>query len=117
NAHRLKRSPDRVRWAEISLHPAIVERRFGRYVVSATLGSGAMGDVYRARDERLGREVAIKTVRNVGSLAVDVFRSRFEAEARALAALSHPAIVGVHDLGIEGAEPYLVMEDRKSTRL
>jgi hypothetical protein len=99
-----------VRVGEISVHPCAVERRFGRYVVLSTLGSGAMGDVFRARDERLGREVAIKTVRNVGGLAVDVFRSRFDSEARALAALSHPAIVAVHDLGIEGDEPYLVME-------
>jgi hypothetical protein len=87
-----------------------VERRYGRYTVVGTLGSGGMGDVYRARDERLGRDVALKTVRNVAGLAADTFRSRFDAEARALASLSHPAIVHVHDLGIEGDEPYLVME-------
>ena len=87
-----------------------MERRYGRYTVVGTLGSGAMGDVYRARDERLGRDVALKTVRNVAGLAADTFRSRFDAEARALASLSHPAIVHVHDLGIEGDEPYLVME-------
>jgi serine/threonine-protein kinase len=91
------------------------ERRYGRYVVLDTLGSGAMGDVLRARDERLGREVALKTVRNVFGMQKATFRERFDAEARALAALSHPAVVAVHDLGHErGAdgedEPYLVME-------
>jgi eukaryotic-like serine/threonine-protein kinase len=88
-------------------------RRLGRYLVTATLGSGAMGEVLRARDERLGREVAIKTVRNVFGMQAALFRQRFEAEARALAALSHPAVVAVHDLGFEpppDGEPYLVME-------
>ena len=89
---------------------ASMERRFGRYTVLSTLGSGAMGEVFRAKDERLGREVAIKTLRNVAGLSTDSFRSRFDAEARALAALSHPAVVHVHDLGIEGDQPYLVME-------
>jgi serine/threonine-protein kinase len=91
------------------------ERRYGRYIVLDTLGSGAMGEVLRARDERLGREVALKTVRNVFGMQKATFRERFDAEARALAALSHPAVVAVHDLGHErGAdgedEPYLVME-------
>jgi serine/threonine-protein kinase len=87
-------------------------RKLGRFTVIATLGTGAMGEVLRARDERLGREVAIKTVRNVFGLHADLFKQRFEAEARALAALSHGAIVQVHDLGIDEAsgEPYLVME-------
>jgi serine/threonine-protein kinase len=93
--------------------PSTGPRRFGRYVVLSTIGSGAMGEVLRARDERLGREVAIKTVRNVLGLSAESFHQRFEAEARALAALSHPAIVQVHDLGFEpppDGEPYLVME-------
>jgi len=76
------------------------------------LGTGAMGEVLRARDERLGREVAIKTVRNVFGDHADTFKQRFDAEARAIGALSHPAIVQVHDLGFDdtSGEPYLVME-------
>jgi eukaryotic-like serine/threonine-protein kinase len=92
---------------------AATVRKIGRYTVLSTLGSGAMGEVLRARDERLGREVAIKTVRNLLGMHADLFRQRFEAEARALAAMSHPAIVQVHDLGFEpppDGEPYLVME-------
>jgi len=87
-------------------------RRFGRFTVLDVLGTGAMGEVLRARDERLGREVAIKTVRNVFGMHADTFKQRFDAEARALAALSHPAIVQVHDLGFDdgSGEPYLVME-------
>ena len=86
-------------------------RRVGRYAVVAMLGAGAMGEVLRARDERLGREVAVKTVRNRFGLDPAQFHARFESEARALAALSHPAIVQVHDLGVdEQGEPYLVME-------
>jgi len=87
-------------------------RKFGRFTVLDVLGTGAMGEVLRARDERLGREVAIKTVRNVFGEHADTFKQRFDAEARALGALSHPAIVQVHDLGFDDAsgEPYLVME-------
>jgi serine/threonine protein kinase len=90
---------------------AAAPRRVGRYAVVATLGAGAMGEVLRARDEKLGREVAIKTVRNRFGMDPAMFHARFESEARALAALSHPAIVQVHDLGVDDKdEPFLVME-------
>lgn len=82
----------------------------GRYRVIAAVGAGAMGSVVRARDERLGRDVAIKRVRNLSGVAAPLFLARFEAEARALAALSHPGVVAVYDLGVDGDEPYLVME-------
>jgi serine/threonine protein kinase len=86
-------------------------RRVGRYEVVATLGAGAMGEVLRAKDGKLGREVAIKTVRNRFGMDPQLFHARFESEARALAALSHPAIVQVHDLGVdEKDEPFLIME-------
>ncbi|MCE9580421.1 MAG: serine/threonine protein kinase, partial [Deltaproteobacteria bacterium] len=85
-------------------------RRIGHFLVVSVLGRGATGEVVRARDERLGREVAIKTVRNLFGIDTIQFRGRFEAEARALAALSHPAIVQIYDLGFDGDEPYLVME-------
>jgi serine/threonine protein kinase len=87
------------------------ERRIGRYRVTSVLGRGAMGEVLRAHDERLGRDVAIKRVKNVfGGLAAAGFQARFDAEARALAALAHPGVVQVFDLGVDGDEPYLVME-------
>lgn len=76
----------------------------------STLGTGAMGEVLRARDERLGRDVAIKRVKNVYGAMTSLFHARFEAEARALAALAHPGVVQVFDLGFEGETPYLVME-------
>src|SRR5512147_3136268 len=83
--------------------------RLGPYEIVAPLGAGGMGDVYRGRDMRLGREVAIKMaterlVTNPQALA------RFEREARAIAALSHPNIVALHDIGREGDLTYVVME-------
>lgn len=81
----------------------------GRYEVGAVIGRGAMGEVRRGRDVRLGREVAVKHLR--ADLAADRgVRSRFEDEARAAARLSHPAIVTVFDSGEWEGVPYLVME-------
>ncbi|MEZ4403874.1 MAG: serine/threonine-protein kinase [Kofleriaceae bacterium] len=85
-------------------------KTIGRYRVLGPLGAGAMGDVVRALDERLGREVAIKRVKNVHGVAAAIFAARFEGEGRALAALSHPGVVQVFDLGIDDDGPYLVME-------
>jgi eukaryotic-like serine/threonine-protein kinase len=83
--------------------------RLGPYEILAPLGAGGMGEVYRARDPRLGREVALKIL--PPAFAYDpARRARFEQEARAAAALNHPNIVDVHDLGeVEGAF-YLVSE-------
>ena len=86
------------------------ERLIGRYRVTSVLGAGAMGEVLRARDERLGRDVAIKRVKNVLGVMAATFQVRFEAEARALAALAHPGVVQVFDMGLDGDDPYLVME-------
>ncbi|MCL4225357.1 MAG: serine/threonine protein kinase [Myxococcales bacterium] len=85
-------------------------RRIGRYRVVGALGTGAMGEVLRAHDERLGRDVAIKRVKNLLGVMSASFHARFEAEARALAALAHPGVVQVFDLGVEDGEPYLVLE-------
>ncbi|MGQ0732075.1 MAG: protein kinase domain-containing protein, partial [Acidobacteriota bacterium] len=87
--------------------------RLGSYEVVGLLGAGGMGEVYRARDTRLGRDVAIKVL--PASLANDDARlQRFEQEARATSALNHPNILTVHDVGTAPAEsggaPYLVME-------
>jgi len=81
----------------------------GDYEVQGLLGSGGMGEVYRARDHRLGREVAIKVLPAVLSHDPDRLR-RFEQEARAAAALNHPNILGVYQLGTYDGAPYLVSE-------
>ncbi len=83
--------------------------RLGPYEVVAQIGAGGMGEVYKARDTRLGREVAIKVL--PGEFAADPDRlRRFEQEARAVAALSHPNILDVHDVGTHEGSPYLVTE-------
>jgi Tol biopolymer transport system component len=83
--------------------------RLGPYVVSGPLGAGGMGEVYRARDTRLERDVAIKILPE--RLAADpAARRRFEREARAVAALSHPNILAIHDVGLEEGMPYSVTE-------
>ena len=83
--------------------------RFGPYEILAPLGAGGMGEVYRALDSRLGREVAIKVL--PASFAADPDRSRrFELEARATGMLNHPNILAVYDIGTHDGAPYLVTE-------
>ncbi|HEV8239167.1 MAG TPA: protein kinase [Thermoanaerobaculia bacterium] len=82
--------------------------RLGPYEVVALLGAGGMGEVYRARDPRLGREVAIKRVRG-SEPGVEALR-RFDREARAAGALNHPNLLAVYDVGIEAGMPYVVTE-------
>ena len=83
--------------------------RVGRFEVLDHLGGGGMGEVYRVRDTRLGREVALKVVgRSLGGAPGAV--ERFEEEARASSALNHPNIVVVHDIGEARGFPYIVME-------
>src|SRR5205807_168893 len=83
--------------------------RLGPYEIVAPLGAGGMGEVYRARDTRLGREVAVKVLPEPFASDPDR-RARFEREARAVAAISHPNILGIHDYGTQGAVTYAVME-------
>ncbi len=84
-------------------------RRLGPYELIERIGAGGMGEVYRARDTRLGREVAVKVL--PGEFASDPDRARrFEVEARAASALNHPSILTVHDVGNEDGVPYLVTE-------
>jgi len=83
--------------------------RLGPYEILHLLGAGGMGEVYRARDTRLGRDVAIKVL--PGHLAGDASRrKRFEQEARASSALSHPNICTIHDIAEHDGAPYIVME-------
>src|SRR5580658_9944236 len=81
----------------------------GHYRVLEKIGAGAMGEVFRARDERLGRDVALKLIRPASSDNPDHLR-RFEQEARAAAALNHPNILAIYDVGFEGTVPYIVSE-------
>ena len=84
-------------------------KRLGTYEILSPLSSGGMGEVYRARDTKLGREVAIKVLPD--RLAQDPEAlARFEREARAAAALSHPNVLGIHDFGRDGPVAYAVLE-------
>ncbi len=89
--------------------PLIEGSQLGRYNILSSLGAGGMGEVYRARDTRLGREVAIKILPK--SLARDPSSEmRFEREARAASALNHPNIVSVYDIGNQNEISYIVSE-------
>jgi len=83
--------------------------RFGPYELISPLGAGGMGEVYRARDTRLGREVAVKVLPPLFSNDPDR-RARFEREARAVAAISHPNILAIHDYDTHETATYAVME-------
>jgi eukaryotic-like serine/threonine-protein kinase len=80
--------------------------RLGPYEIHSLIGAGGMGEVYRARDPRLGRDVAIKVL---PESAGGPHLRRFEQEARAVAALSHPNVLAIYDVGV-GTPPYLVTE-------
>lgn len=83
--------------------------KLGPYEIVAALGAGGMGEVYRARDPRLGREVALKIL-PAGSAGDPERLRRFEQEARATAALNHPNILAVFDIGSQDNAPYIVAE-------
>src|ERR1700746_1596066 len=81
----------------------------GPYEIQSPLGAGGMGEVYRARDPRLQRDVAIKVI--PVSLAADSERlRRFEQEARAVAALNHPNILAIYDIGTREGAPFIISE-------
>ena len=89
--------------------PLPANYRLGPYEIKAVIGFGGMGEVYRAHDSRLNRDVAIKVLRGDGT-AISALRNRFEREARAVAALNHPNIVAVYDFGLEASQQYIVSE-------
>src|SRR6187455_2935395 len=83
--------------------------RLGPYEIVSPLGAGGMGEVYRARDTRLGRDVAVKVLPQHLSSNSEI-RQRFEREAKTVSNLNHPNICTLHDVGREGDIDYLVME-------
>src|SRR5450755_4608620 len=83
--------------------------KLGPYEILAALGAGGMGEVYRAKDPRLGRDVALKILPESFARDADRLR-RFEQEARAVAALNHPNILAIHDIGQQDGTPFLVSE-------
>ncbi|MEI6245648.1 MAG: serine/threonine-protein kinase, partial [Acidobacteriota bacterium] len=83
--------------------------RLGPYTIVSSIGAGGMGEVYKARDTRLQRDVAIKVVPK--AIAGDAAAlARFEREAQAVAALSHPNILAIHDIGHDAGTAFAVME-------
>src|SRR5438132_680032 len=89
--------------------PLTSSTRVGPYEILSALGAGGMGEVYRARDTRLGRDVALKILPDSFARDADRLR-RFEQEARAVAALNHPNILAIHDIGEQNGSPFLVSE-------
>src|SRR5580765_7063426 len=83
--------------------------RLGPYEILSAIGAGGMGEVYRAKDPRLGRDVAIKVLPPTFSADADRLR-RFELEAKAAGALNHPNITAVLDIGQHDGAPYVVQE-------
>src|SRR5271165_2278132 len=101
------RSPGRaIIPARMALTPG---SKLGPYEIQSPLGAGGMGEVYRARDSRLEREVALKVLPESFAREADRLR-RFEQEARAVAALNHPNILAVFDIGQQDGSPFLVSE-------
>src|SRR5919108_6147180 len=91
-----------------AMSPQIVQQ-LGAYEITSLIGKGGMGEVYRARDSRLKRDVAIKIL--PGEFARDTDRvARFQREAEALAALNHQNIAGIYDLQQSGATRFLILE-------
>jgi Tol biopolymer transport system component len=90
----------------VSLPPGT---RLGPYEILSPLGSGGMGEVYRARDSKLDRDVAVKVLPEEFAAHPDAL-ARFEREAKAVAALNHPNILGIYDFGTEGTVAFAVME-------
>jgi eukaryotic-like serine/threonine-protein kinase len=90
----LSKPPDDLAAAAVAAreHRSLIGQRVSHYEVISLLGAGGMGEVYRARDTRLGREVAVK-------VSAERFEKRFEQEARLIACLNHPNICTLHDVG------------------
>ncbi|HTM00799.1 MAG TPA: protein kinase [Candidatus Omnitrophota bacterium] len=90
--------------------------RLGPYQIDELIGAGGMGEVYRARDTRLGRQVAVKVLPKAFAADADRLK-RFEREARSAGQLNHPNVLAIHDIGIETGVPYIVSELLAGTTL
>src|SRR3954465_6177100 len=90
--------------------------KLGPYEIITSIGAGGMGEVYKARDPRLRRDVAVKVLPQ--GFATEAARERFQREANAASALNHPNICSIYDVGESAGHPFLVMEllDGKSLR-
>src|SRR6266576_7009818 len=88
------------------MHPGT---RIGPYEIIVSIGAGGMGEVFRARDTRLNRDVAVKVLPKDFVADTDRLR-RFEQEVNTLAALNHPNVLTIHDAGVHEGAPYLVSE-------
>ncbi len=89
--------------------PDLIGRTLGHYRITAKIGEGGMGEVYRANDERLDRDVAVKVLPEAAAQDADRL-ARFEREAKLLASLNHPNIATLHGLEKEESRRFLVME-------
>ena len=89
--------------------PSLIGRQLGAYRVLSLLGAGGMGEVYRARDTKLNRDVALKLLPDAYALDVDRL-ARFRREARAVAALNHPHIVTIFSIEEQNGVPFMTME-------
>src|SRR5690349_21552665 len=89
--------------------PLSAGAKLGPYEITSPLGAGGMGEVYRVRDTRLGRDVAIKVLPQHLSTNPDL-KARFEREAKAISALSHPHICHLYDIGSQDGTDFIVME-------
>src|SRR5579862_2969069 len=87
----------------------MIGTRISQYQIAAALGAGGMGEVFRARDTRLNRDVAVKVLPKAFAADAERLR-RFEQEAKTLAALNHPNVLTVYDAGVHEGAPYLVSE-------
>src|SRR5205085_6707658 len=87
----------------------LVGKQLGHYQLISLIGAGGMGEVYAARDTRIGRKVAVKLLPAAVARDTDRLR-RFEQEARAVGMLNHPNILTIHDVGTHEGAPYLVSE-------
>jgi eukaryotic-like serine/threonine-protein kinase len=96
--------------------PLTAGARLGQYEIVSLIGAGGMGEVYRARDTRLARDVALKVLPESFSADADRLR-RFEQEACAAGALNHPNVLVVHDFASHGGAPFLVSELLEGTTL
>src|SRR5262245_40133985 len=106
---RFLRSSGRFRYNRDTSMPIIIGQQLGSYEIVSQIGSGGMGEVYKARDTRLNRTVAIKVLPSHFSENAEM-KARFDREAQAIAGLNHPHICVLHDVGHQDGTDYLVME-------